>query len=68
MEYRCPICKRKIEKVKTGKDKADTTGSFFPFCSERCKLVDLNAWFESDYTISSPIPEDDEKNENNSEN
>jgi hypothetical protein len=24
---------------------------FFPFCSERCKLVDLGAWFDGDYRI-----------------
>lgn len=24
---------------------------FFPFCSERCRLVDLGHWLEGDYRI-----------------
>jgi len=26
-----------------------------PFCSERCKLIDLGAWASDQYTISTPI-------------
>jgi uncharacterized protein len=26
---------------------------YFPFCSERCKLVDLGAWLDGDYRIAS---------------
>ena len=29
---------------------------FFPFCSERCRLVDLGAWFGEDHRISTPLP------------
>ncbi len=29
-----------------------------PFCSERCRLVDLGAWLDEKYTI--PAPLDDE--------
>ncbi|ONG38689.1 DNA gyrase inhibitor YacG [Alkanindiges hydrocarboniclasticus] len=25
-----------------------------PFCSERCKLIDLGAWANEDYKIASP--------------
>ncbi len=25
---------------------------FFPFCSERCRLIDLNAWLDADYRIT----------------
>ncbi len=28
--------------------------NFYPFCSERCKLIDLGAWLDSDYKIISP--------------
>lgn len=38
----CPTCKKKA--VKKG-DK------FFPFCSERCKLVDLGSWLDGRYVI-----------------
>jgi endogenous inhibitor of DNA gyrase (YacG/DUF329 family) len=27
----------------------------FPFCSERCKLIDLGKWCSGEYTISTPI-------------
>lgn len=26
-----------------------------PFCSERCKLIDLGQWANEGYTISSPV-------------
>ncbi len=30
-----------------------------PFCSDRCRLADLNKWFKGDYKISRPINERD---------
>jgi len=27
----------------------------FPFCSNRCKLLDLGAWSDGQYTIEEPI-------------
>ena len=30
-----------------------------PFCSERCKMIDLGAWATESYRV--PVPEDDEK-------
>ncbi len=34
---------------------------FRPFCSERCRLIDLGAWLEGDYQIidDSDAPSDD---------
>ena len=26
-----------------------------PFCSERCRMVDLGHWFEGNYRISEPL-------------
>jgi uncharacterized protein len=46
MEYRCPICKRPTDSARD----AD-----FPFCSERCKLLDLGAWSAEKYVVSDPI-------------
>jgi endogenous inhibitor of DNA gyrase (YacG/DUF329 family) len=43
---RCPICKR------------ETTwdgNSFRPFCSERCRLIDLDNWLAGRYAISTPV-------------
>lgn len=50
----CPICKAKVT------DELE----FFPFCSDRCRLVDLGKWIGGDYTISRPAndPRDWEEN------
>ncbi|MDD3883969.1 MAG: DNA gyrase inhibitor YacG [Gallionella sp.] len=43
---RCPQC---------GKEMLwDTTNRYRPFCSERCKLVDLGKWASEDYRIEQP--------------
>jgi len=45
----CPICKKE---VKFGDPE-------FPFCSERCRLLDLGNWASEKYVISTPArPED----------
>ncbi len=31
----------------------------FPFCSDRCRLLDLGKWASGDYKISSPILDPD---------
>lgn len=30
----------------------------FPFCSERCKLIDLGSWFDEERRIEEPISHD----------
>jgi endogenous inhibitor of DNA gyrase (YacG/DUF329 family) len=49
-EFRCPTCKRVI---KLPEKDASAQMKFFPFCSERCKLIDLGAWLDADYRIAS---------------
>ena len=44
----CPEC---------GKPSARAT---FPFCSERCKNVDLNRWLTGAYVIPRPLENDEE--------
>jgi len=34
-------------------------GSFLPFCSERCRCVDLSRWLRGDFVISTPFPENE---------
>jgi uncharacterized protein len=46
MEWRCPIC-RKASHSETSPE--------FPFCSERCKLLDLGNWASEEYRISEPV-------------
>jgi hypothetical protein len=36
---------------------ASSQRSSFPFCSERCKLIDLGRWLDGKYRI--PVVEDD---------
>jgi hypothetical protein len=43
---RCPICKRQA---------AYEGNSLRPFCSERCKLIDLDNWLAGRYRISTPV-------------
>jgi endogenous inhibitor of DNA gyrase (YacG/DUF329 family) len=51
----CPVC-GKI--VKYGRLEDALT---LPFCSERCKLIDLGKWLEGEYRIEGePLPEDEE--------
>jgi len=49
----CPICKRSVDESTVGQP-----GSAFPFCSERCKLIDLGRWLGGKYQI--PVVEIDE--------
>jgi uncharacterized protein len=49
---RCPVCKREFEK-------ADS--SALPFCSERCRTIDLGRWLGETYTLPAvPEPDADE--------
>jgi hypothetical protein len=46
MKHKCPICKRPTD---------SENDSEFPFCSERCRLLDLGAWAAEKYVVSDPI-------------
>ncbi|MHB0926794.1 MAG: DNA gyrase inhibitor YacG [Gallionellaceae bacterium] len=37
----------------------DTNNRFRPFCSERCKLIDLGKWANEDYRVAQPADEQD---------
>ena len=45
---RCPICDKRFEV-----EKLDDLPSF-PFCSPRCRLIDLGRWIDGDYAIPGP--------------
>ncbi|MGB9712421.1 MAG: DNA gyrase inhibitor YacG [Dissulfurimicrobium sp.] len=40
--YNCPICGRPVRYE---------DNPFRPFCSRRCKMIDLGAWLKGDYYI-----------------
>jgi endogenous inhibitor of DNA gyrase (YacG/DUF329 family) len=50
IKLRCPICKKP----------AKATDADFPFCSERCRLIDLGKWATGAYVISSPVDDVEE--------
>lgn len=50
VKLRCPICKKPVK----------STDADFPFCSERCRLIDLGKWSSGQYVISSPVTDTDE--------
>lgn len=47
---RCPTCKNIV--LRNEPD--------FPFCSERCRLIDLGKWASGAYVVSTPIRPTDE--------
>jgi uncharacterized protein len=55
LQFTCPTCKRR---VRVQRKDSGTLPRFFPFCSERCKMIDLGAWLDADYRISSK-PDDE---------
>jgi uncharacterized protein len=51
----CPTCRRPVEWTEAS--------PWRPFCSERCKLIDLGAWGSGNRAIpdeAPPLPSDDE--------
>jgi endogenous inhibitor of DNA gyrase (YacG/DUF329 family) len=48
----CPICKKELPVL-------DADAPFRPFCSQRCKSIDLGSWLEGSYRISRPVEEED---------
>ncbi len=53
-EIRCPICRKR-----------PAADQYFPFCSDRCRTIDLGRWLDGAYQIPvKPTPgEDDEPGE-----
>jgi endogenous inhibitor of DNA gyrase (YacG/DUF329 family) len=48
----CPICKKQLPVL-------DADAPYRPFCSPRCKSIDLGSWLEGCYRISRPVEEED---------
>lgn len=47
LKLRCPICKQAVK----------STDAEFPFCSGRCRTIDLGKWASGGYVVSSPVPD-----------
>jgi len=50
LKLRCPICKQPVK----------SSGAEFPFCSPRCRTIDLGKWASGAYVISSPVSDTSE--------
>jgi endogenous inhibitor of DNA gyrase (YacG/DUF329 family) len=47
----CPICKSKVSYREVDEV------PYRPFCSHRCKMVDLGRWLSEEYRISEELPD-----------
>lgn len=52
----CPTCGKKV----AWSDK----NPYRPFCSERCKQIDLGAWAEEKYKVPATDPQEEQGDEN----
>lgn len=48
-KHKCPTCGKRV----TAEAKS------FPFCSPRCRQIDLGRWLKEEYVISRPIEQSD---------
>ena len=44
-DMKCPICKKPVS------DEEPQRPTTYPFCSDRCKLIDLGRWLDGKYQI-----------------
>jgi len=51
LRVNCPNCGRAVVRS------PDSPAPFFPFCSKRCKMVDLAKWFDEEHRIEEPVPD-----------
>jgi endogenous inhibitor of DNA gyrase (YacG/DUF329 family) len=49
----CSICRKQLPVL-------DADAPYRPFCSERCKSIDLWSWLSGSYRISRPVEEEDQ--------
>ena len=58
MEVQCPICGKSVA---VPDECAPINPAVpFPFCSERCKLIDLGRWLDGKYQIPAVAEDEDE--------
>ena len=54
MKLKCPICKQPVE---------SDTNAEFPFCSARCRELDLGNWSAEKYKVAIPMMDESEPEE-----
>ena len=50
LKLKCPICKKPVKSATPD----------FPFCSDRCRKIDLGKWASGAYVITSPVTDAEE--------
>ena len=50
VRVKCPTCRQEIA--------YDARSPFRPFCSERCRLIDLGAWSQESFRIPVVVEDD----------
>ena len=50
---KCPICRKEVK----------LDDPFMPFCSDRCRIIDLGNWASGKYVISTPVEPPDEEDD-----
>jgi endogenous inhibitor of DNA gyrase (YacG/DUF329 family) len=50
----CPTCRRPV-RIPPDDEPMGT----YPFCTDRCKLIDLGRWFDGSYQIPAEEPDED---------
>jgi endogenous inhibitor of DNA gyrase (YacG/DUF329 family) len=53
----CPICRKEVSRENPD----------FPFCSERCRTIDLGNWASGKYVVSTPLSSTSSVEENSNE-
>lgn len=54
MKHRCSICGTIYE---FEHEKGKKLPPHFPFCSPRCKAIDLSKWINEEYRVSTSLPD-----------
>jgi len=50
LKLRCPICKKAVK----------NSDPQFPFCSPRCRTIDLGKWASGEYVVAAPVTDAEE--------
>ena len=54
---KCPICQKEVS----------INDPYLPFCSDRCRIIDLGNWASEKYVISTPVEPSSGKEEDDEE-
>jgi len=49
LTVQCPTCGKPVVR------RRPQDAPFFPFCNERCRLIDLGKWFDEEQRISEDV-------------